>query len=41
MLISDYSSDVQQTRPGVLALQKGVDGLVAGNAVMRFKEAID
>lgn len=28
-------------RPSVLALQKGVDGLVTDNAVMRFKEAVD
>lgn len=45
VLISDYSRDVNfasgEERPSVLALQKGVDGLVTDNAVMRFKEAVD
>ncbi|KAL1586745.1 hypothetical protein WHR41_04513 [Cladosporium halotolerans] len=41
VLISDSSYDVGMEKGGVLGLQKGVDGLVAGNAVMRFKEAID
>lgn len=41
VLISDSSYDVGMEKGGVLGLQKGVDGLVASNAVMRFKEAID
>jgi CDK inhibitor PHO81 len=41
VLISDYSYDVKNSKPGVLDLAKGVDGLVSENAVMRFKEAVD
>lgn len=48
VLISDFSRDAAAVvdgsdgaRPSVLGLQKGVDGLVTDNAVMRFKEAVD
>ncbi|EMC97543.1 hypothetical protein BAUCODRAFT_33261 [Baudoinia panamericana UAMH 10762] len=41
VLISDYSHDFMLTRPSVLNLAQGVDGLLMDNAVLRFKEAID
>lgn len=50
VLLSDFSRDAAAVvdsngdgyvRPSVLGLQKGVDGLVTDNAVMRFKEAVD
>jgi len=41
VLISDYSHDSTRSRPSVLDLAKGVDGLLMENAVLRFKEAID
>lgn len=49
VLISDYSSDYAsdssqsrtRTRPSVLGLPKGVDGLLMDNAVLRFKEVVD
>ena len=41
VLISDHSYDSKLPKPGVLDLAKGIDGLVAENAVMRFKEAVD
>ena len=41
VLISDHSYDAKLPKPGVLDLAKGIDGLVAENAVMRFREAVD
>jgi CDK inhibitor PHO81 len=49
VLISDYSHDVRHSvrghsaaaGPSVLGLGEGVDGLVAGNGVLRFREAVD
>lgn len=41
VLISDYSHDPVHSRPSVLNLARGVDGLLMDNAVLRFKEAID
>jgi CDK inhibitor PHO81 len=47
VLISDYSHDVRHSTrghsaaPSVLGLGEGVDGLVAGNGVLRFREAVD
>ena len=48
VLISDYSHDVRHSArappaaaPSVLGLGEGVDGLVAGNGVLRFREAVD
>jgi CDK inhibitor PHO81 len=49
VLISDYSHDVKHSSgsgqpgaaPSVLSLGEGVDGLVAGNGVLRFREAVD
>jgi len=43
VLISDYSHDVKHSAraPSVLSLGEGVDGLVAGNGVLKFREAVD
>lgn len=41
VLISDYSHDVVNSKATVLDLQKGVDGMVTDNAVLRFKDAVD
>jgi CDK inhibitor PHO81 len=47
VLISDYSHDVRHSTrvhsaaPSVLGLGEGVDGLVAGNGVLKFREAVD
>lgn len=41
VLIADHSHDFAQAKPNVLSLPKGVDGFLADNAVLRFKEAID
>ena len=49
VLISDYSHDVRHSArasgvaaaPSVLGLGEGVDGLVAGNGVLKFREAVD
>lgn len=41
VLIADHSYDSQQPRPSVLNLQKGVDGLLMENAVLKFKDTVD
>lgn len=41
VLISDYSHDGDKPTPSLVALAKGIDGLLMKNAVLRFKEAID
>lgn len=48
VLISDYSCDAgaggargAQKPPSVLDVASGVDGLLFGNAVLRFKDAIE
>ena len=43
VLISDFSGDeaAQRQRPSLWDLQKGVDGLLMENAVLRFKVVVD
>lgn len=41
VLIADYSHDSMATKPSILNLPQGADGLLMDNAVLRFKEVID
>lgn len=41
VLVVDHSRDLLTSRPSVLDLPKGVDGLLTNNAVLKFKDAID
>jgi CDK inhibitor PHO81 len=41
VLIADHSYDAHNSNPSVLSLQKGVDGLLMENAILKFKDTID
>lgn len=42
VLVSDYSHDsIARPSPSVLELSRGIDGLLSGNAVLKFRDSID
>lgn len=41
VLIADYSHDLMRQGLSMMALAKGVDGLLSSNAVLRFRDTVE